>query len=266
MKTFVVYLNIKRDKNSWSSKDIHMCLYFKNEYEYSNFILNSYENTTSTNKFLYYIICQNEEDDYICFSWYEITCSDKRLFEQDSTRIIDFYTQVGFKIGRSTEISEYYKRMELIRLECREKEGYILSFPREQYSVDRIQGGFSDKLWKHFKEKPYLSSYPGGYFGYSNRKVELDEYVEAMFFFFTTNSKLKDKLNDIFYSWLSSSDARHFCDELNYEGELTESVKKKIAHYAKTMHNTGYIYTLEEHEGNYGSTIELSDKNKEFFL
>lgn len=145
--------------------------------------------------------------------------------------------------------------------EPRTKKKFVFCFPYEEYSRDKIQGGFSDAVFNHNTIVNYTKEHPCGFIGHSVRKSRLDAYMEKAFMKITRPMYIGvPELIDLFTCWLTSSDGRHFGDSLEEFSFVKQ--KEMIDKYLPNMYNTAFVYNLKEHKGSLASTIDLSAKYK----
>lgn len=240
---------------------------------------------SSNDVFMYKKISESEFNDYKALAK-EVSVSEKFKFttlyfedneycnvntiryhatKEEMNDKIMFYKSKGYTV----DLDEYKflfnqnTKYEETETALKRKEAGFLSYTCYdwKYSRDIMQGGFSNELWNHPDVVKYTEHNCHGYFGHSIRKSELDTYFEKVIKEVCNNAKVQMDWRDIAYNWLSSSDARHFSDDL--EGMDFEDQKLKIDSYKYTIWNEAYIYGKPEHEGTYDSTTKLREKYKD---
>ena len=211
--------------------------------------------------------CEVDGDDFIEICFIEDkTFYNGSLFKEyhntaEYKNLVNKYIQEGYKEGTPKEMEDFYDRKEARRHRHREEENYIFCFPYEEYHRDRIQGGFSNRIWNNKILVNYTQNNPFGYVGHTVRKANLDEYLEIQFMGINNKNSNEFKLEDIFCRWLTSTDGRHFGDSL--ECYDFEKQKDMIDAHLNEMYNLAYIWSKSDHKGTLRSTKELMEKYKE---
>ena len=239
MKTVVIVSVHAEEKNCYSSKDFNGYKDFENEDFAHEFIkLNSF----SVNEF-----CIDYELNirliYLAHLQYN---KNRELIEQ-------LFTE-----GFSEDSLRYWDKQEEIRNATRKEEGFIYCKKYDQMTADDYKGSLEKALNQDTIN--YIShGVVAGYLGHSARKYEHDKYIEKVIDNLTmTVDDVEVNKWDVLSSWLSSTDARLWMD--NIEDLHMVQFKEKFNNYVSELMVLGFIYDLEEHKGTYTSTMELEDK------
>ena len=155
--------------------------------------------------------------------------------------LVESYTSKGWTLETPTEVSEYFKRCEINRIEQRKKEGFVI-VDSQKMTPEKYQGGFSSELFSNKWLQNYVSRKAVfGYIGHSVRKPSLDKVLEkACVDYPKISTKYTNR--DILAMWMTSSDARHFSDSIEENSQANEKIKE----YVSTLMKTGLKYLKEQ--------------------
>lgn len=170
---------------------------------------------------------------------------------------IDKLTAKGWNIEDYTtpERLAYRERSYLRQEEQDKKDGLVLWKRYENRTTADYKGGFSDEVFHTDKLLNYIGDGKCvyGWMGDSQvRTPELDKVIEKGF---TERGLTPEQM----YSWLSSSNGRHFADNLTFyetEQERIEQIEANL----NSFYNKCIIYDSPEHQGTLYSTNELYAK------
>jgi hypothetical protein len=174
-------------------------------------------------------------------------------------KLVNCYVKEGYSKKCPKEINDYFKREEKSGYKKAKKAGFFLAEkPYEELTSNDFKGGFSDTIFNN----KILSDYIGtgssvfGYIGHCVRQIKIDKYLETSFFkkFFDIENSF-----DIFCTWLTSTDGRHFADSL--EDCCFEEQKQKINNHLNEIFKLGFIYSKPEHKGTHESTCKIEEEN-----
>lgn len=163
-------------------------------------------------------------------------------------------------------VEAMWKRREAKVNQIRQKKGYVLCKPFNDLTPEDHHGGFSPDLLNEEVLKKYISNNTVfGFIGSSARKHILDKYLEHFFMKLKPRFEMTDEQKrNLLAVWLTSSDGRHFGDTLeSLSSKGIGEQKKYIKFYLKSIFNTAFVYTLQEHKGTYKSTCELLEKHQD---
>jgi len=184
---------------------------------------------------------------------------------QEFIKLVEYYTNEGYSKEYPKEVEAYYSREEKKGYEKAKTEGFFLcSKSSDEYTTEDFRGGLSNTTLENEILKKYIGNGKEGVHGYIGnraRTVELDKCIEITYmmkFFDIENSF------DIFCTWLTSIDGRHFGDFL--EGLDFEQQKQKINDYVKNIFKLGFLYSRPEHTGTLDSTDELQTKYNDYIV
>ena len=123
--------------------------------------------------------------------------------------------------------------------------------------VQKWVGGLDPTLFEDENLASYVKNCPFGYLGHCVR----EDWIDAMM----CETYLPTIEKKYLATWLTSTDARHFGDELEcvLEEGGRDAVKELIERKLPDVHNLGIIYSSPEHLGSLDSTRELYAKFKE---
>ena len=242
MKTTVIISVHNTTRNCFSSSDFNGYREFNSEKDASNFIK---ENKFAVNK-TYIDLELNFKLVYIMILEYNRERENvKQLFVK----------------GFSEDARKYWDKQENIKNSQRKEEGFIYCKKFDDMITEDYKGALQNALTDITIS--YISSkIVAGYLGHSFRQLEHDKHIEEIInnVTVTVNNYEVNKW-DILSTWLTSSDARHWMDSV--EDTDIEQFKEKFNACIPELVLLGYIYSLDEHQGTYASTIKLKEKYKD---
>ena len=165
-----------------------------------------------------------------------------------------------FVKGFSEDARKYWDKQEDIKNAEKKEEGFVYCKKFDDMTPEDYKGALQNVL-TNITLKYISNKGVWGYLGHSFRQLEHDKYIEEVFNNVTViiDGKEVNKW-DIFSTWLTSSNARHWMDSV--EDTNIEQFKEKFNTYIPELVLLGYIYNLDEHQGTYASTIKLKEKYK----
>jgi len=178
-------------------------------------------------------------------------------------KLIEAYIAQGWLKELPEEVDKAYKEKHALDMKKHYKErkrnGFVLHKPFEELLPSDYHGGFSKKLLEISVLRDYIKDGKSvwGYMGHQCRTKVLDKQLEKIALSVKLSPQMKSTNEELIASWLISTDARHFSD--NLEGleiwEQTNKLKKNI----NRMLNLGFIYSRKEHEDTYESREKLEE-------
>jgi len=178
---------------------------------------------------------------------------------QEFKNLVNKYVKAGWTTKMPREIRAYHKQDTKKYYQARKTEGYVLYKPFEKLRPKDYRGGFSDKVVNHEHFKSYIKAFVFGYIGHSVRKSLLDRYIENKFL--SLKPKVVVNLVDLLVDWLTSTDGRHFGDEL--DSSSFKEQKIKVDGHINEMLNLAYLWSKKEHIGTLASTSQLRKKHSQ---
>lgn len=163
--------------------------------------------------------------------------------------------------GFSEDVIKYWDKQEDLKNQERRKQGYVEHKKFKELTPEDYKGSLSENLLTDIIIDYISSNVVYGYIGHSARKHTHDKIINDII----ENTVItldEQEINkwDIISAWLISTDARHYMDQMkNVEDD---EFKNKFIHNLGDIMRYGFVYSLDEHKGTRGSTINLLDKYK----
>ena len=242
MKTTVIISVHSTARNCFSSSDFNGYREFNSERDASNFI--------NENKFA---VNETYIDNELNLKLIYLTTLE---FNRNRENIKQLFVK-----GFSEDARKYWDKQEDIKNAEMKEKGFVYCKKFDDMTTEdykgALQNALTDITLKYISNKGVC-----GYLGHSFRQLEHDKHIEEMFNNVTvTFSKFEVNKWNVLSTWLTSSDARHWMNSI--EDTNIEHFKEKFNAYIPELVLLGYIYSLDEHQGTYASTIKLKEKYKD---
>lgn len=168
--------------------------------------------------------------------------------------LVQSYLDKGFiKDRHIPEQIEFWDRQKLIKQQSLKKQGVVLWMGYDECTnnPDLYQGGFSDEVFRSKELYAYVKRGAFGWIGNSDvRTAAHDKQIEQ-------GLRKRGISPSKMYSWISSSDGRHFGDSL--EGYTKKEQKIKIDEALNGMYNNCLIFSLPSHGGMYTDSKRIKE-------
>lgn len=240
MKTIVVVSVHHQARYIYSSKDFNGYRMFNSLTEANEFI-DKYELTPKS----YYV----DKDLGINIVYI-------KSFEYDNRR---GEMEILFIEGLSEDVESYWNKQGDLKNEKKRKQGYVIHKDVRKLTLEDYKGSLSENLLTDITMNYISSSIVCGYLGHSARKHIYDKIINDIIknVIVTIDGQEINKWN-LISTWLTSTDARHYMDQM--EGKTNEEFYNAFIKKLNDIMKLGYVYSLDEHEGTWGSTENLLNK------
>jgi hypothetical protein len=175
---------------------------------------------------------------------------------EEWAKMLDEYRNAGWIVGdldQYQELTDFNEREEEKRIEQHFNSGVVLNLQHAEYDghPELYQGGFSDGVFNGKRLKDYVrdGGCVHGWIGHRlGRKAWHDTLIEE-------GLRARGISDEGMYSWISSSNGRHFADSL--EGYSDDEQRKKIEESLNSMFNCCILFNFPQHAGTLESTNQI---------
>jgi len=170
--------------------------------------------------------------------------------------VVNKYIAAGWVAGYPAICHQFWQRRAVEASETARMAGYVNwrdSIGEPTPLAERF-GGFSPFVTDNPQFRRYIAGTVFGWLGSRSRTQQIDALLEELF-------RERGLTSDEIYSWVSSTEGRHFGDYLDDLplNKQAAYIRENIGNFC----NSAMAYSDPNHKGTLRSTIELKQRNKD---